>query len=293
MPIRLKVEPTSRPSSIPYMTRKTRFYSTPVQKVYDRTYYFHAAALYQVGVLLRAVGTEAQAARVEEAIDARLEALTNDMQAEVRRLEQVRDDNGIEAQVQYTGPLDIEARISTRRAAVYLGVLELWDRMVQIMDALRLTGIMTDQQFRDGVFVWRQQITRTVIENIGIARRAMIASRKANQETIKAQQERPTRKKPRATAGSGEAGPDAPEAGEEALPSPASGEEGALGPEATDAGAESGAIEDVGPREPTPDGASPDMMVEITDEHLADIHDLANETEDGTPVRKSRRRTPA
>ena len=295
MPARFTVEPSHQKSSVPYMVRKVRFYSTPVQRAYQRTYHIHTAALYQVGVLLRAVGTEKQAAHVEEAIDQRLETITTDMQTELKRLEQVRDDNGIADDVHYSAPLDIEAPISTRRAAVYLGILELWDRMLRVMDTLRLTAVITDQQFRDGVFVWRRQISQAVLANITVARRAMIARHKEMQV---AQEERrknphgPRRARP-AAAGADAGG----QAGTDETVSAAS--EGAIMPDGSltteSANGEVGeahetAGESVEENRDAAEMEHPDMAIEITDEHVADITNLANENEDGTP-RKTRRRS--
>ena len=291
MPARFTVEPSHQKSSVPYMVRKVRLFSTPVQRAYQRTYHIHTAALYQVGVLLRAVGTEKQAAHVEEAIDQRLETITTDMQAELKRLEQVRDDNGIADDVHYSAPLDIEAPISTRRAAVYLGILELWDRMLRVMDTLRLTAVISDAQFRDGVFVWRRQITQAVLANVGVARRAMIARHKemqAAQEERRKNPHGPRRARPAAP------GPDAGDlagTGEtaSALPEGAAMSENSL----TEAGANGGAGEATETVDGTPSASElehPDMAIEITDEDVADITNLANENEDGTP-RKTRRRS--
>lgn len=292
MPVRLTVEPP-RKSSVPYMIRKVRFFSTPVQRTYERTYTIHTAALYQVGVLLRAVSTEKEAAHIEEAIDGRLETITTDMQAEIKRLEQIRDDNGIADDVHYSAPLDIDAPISTRRAAVYLGILELWDRMLRVLDTLRLTAVISDQQFRDGVYVWRGQISKVVLANINVARRAMIARHK---ELLKAKEERrknphpPRRPRTTAPAAGGEspagdiAGgePSGEAAVAEVFASEGTGPEGPVSAsemvvEPTDAGQDAASAE------------HPDMALEITDEHMADIASLANENEDGTP-RKTRRR---
>ena len=294
MPARFTVEPSHQKSSVPYMVRKVRLFSTPVQRTYQRTYHIHTAALYQVGVLLRAVGTEKQAAHVEEAIDQRLETITTDMQAEIKRLEQVRDDNGIADDVHYSAPLDIEAPISTRRAAVYLGILELWDRMLRVMDVLRLTAVITDAQFRDGVYVWRRQISQAVLANITVARRAMIARHK---ELQAAQEERRNNPRPRrarpAAAGTDVGGQTGTDETASALPEGAAMSENSL----TEAGANGGAGDTSETAGELPDGTPsaselehPDMAIEITDEHVADITNLANENEDGTP-RKTRRRS--
>lgn len=297
MPVRLTVEPPRQKSSVPYMVRKVRFFSTPVQRTYERTYTIHTAALYQVGVLLRAVGTEKQAANVEEAIDKRLDTLTTDMQAEIRRLEQVRDDNGIADDVHYSAPLDIEAPISTRRAAVYLGILELWDRMLRVMDTLRLTAVISDKQFRDGVFIWRSQITQAVLANVGVARRAMIARHKELQETQEERRKNPRpSRRARPVEQSADAGPEAAATTDEVGPAP-SGEADVSEISSAEAGAngvaadpETGAESDGATQDPVLDAEHPDMALEITDAHVADIANLANEDEDGTP-RKTRRRS--
>ncbi len=296
MPVRLTVEPPRQKSSVPYMKRKVRFFSTPVQRAYERTYTVHTAALYQVGVLLRAVGTERQAASVEEGIDRRLETITTDMQAEIKRLEQIRDDNGIVDDVYYSAPLDIEAPISTRRAAVYLGILELWDRMLRVMDTLRLTAVINDKQFRDGVYVWRNQIARAVVANIQVARRAMIARHRELQET---QEERRKNPRPprhaRATTEGGEAveatnGTGVETSGETTTSEGVSAETNTNGADTgtETAGEHEGAAQDAS----AADLEHPDMALELTDEHVADITNLANENEDGTP-RKTRRRVAA
>ncbi|MHB8252140.1 MAG: hypothetical protein ACYDEV_00215 [Acidiferrobacter sp.] len=166
------------PNSVPYMTRRVRLFSTPAQRAYARAYDIHNTALYQAGVLLRIVGTDEQADKVEEGIDKRLDAMRADLDAEIKRLKQVRDDNGIDTEVSYTAPMDVEAHISTRRSAVYLGILEMWDTMIRLLDTLRLTGILTDKQFRTASNAWRKQILGVVIQNVQLANRAMMISRR-------------------------------------------------------------------------------------------------------------------
>lgn len=166
------------PNSVPYMIRRVRLFSTPAQRAYARAYDIHNTALYQAGVLLRIVGTDDQADKVEEGIDKRLDAMRADLEAEIKRLQQVRDDNGIDTDVEYSSPIDVEAHISTRRSAVYLGILEMWDTLIRLLDTLRLTGIMTDKQFRTASNVWRRQILGVVVQNVQLANRAMMISRR-------------------------------------------------------------------------------------------------------------------
>lgn len=283
MAVRFTVEPAQHKSSVPYMVRKVRFSSTPVQRAYERTYTIHTAALYQVGVLLRAVGTEKQAAHIEEAIDARLDRITADMQTELKRLEQIRDDNGIADDVHYSAPLDIEAPISTRRAAVYLGILELWDRMLRVMDTLRLTAVISDKQFREGVYVWRHQISQAVLLNIKVARRAMAARHK---ELLEAQEERRKNfrlRRANAPTGASDEASSSPSDTGTAIPS-----DGAPGADGETLVSD-GSMEQADNAQHEPSAEHPDMAIEITDEHVADIANLANEDEDGAP-RKARRR---
>lgn len=223
-------QPVKQRSSMPFMIRRLTLASQPVQRVYSRTYETTAYSLYALGVMLRAVGNEQQAVEVEKSVDESFTTLANDMQAETARLTQLLEDNGIMEQAKYTAPASLDAQVSTRRASAYLTILEGWDKMIRILDTLRLTEIITDHQYREGVYAWQRAISRLAYNNASIVSRAIrtahitrdkkrAAATKAREErvaaAIQARQERLLAEK--AAGALGEEIPDTQENHEEPL----------------------------------------------------------------------------
>jgi len=100
------------------------------------------------------------------------------VRAEHARLAQLREANGISATPRYTNPKRITVHISSPQLAQYTALIEELDRLMTVMDALWLTGVLTNKQRADGAHQWRTRVLRTGREIIDIERRARKSAEK-------------------------------------------------------------------------------------------------------------------
>jgi hypothetical protein len=116
--------------------------------------------------------------QVEEIVSKLIGALATELRAEHARLAQLREANGIGATPRYTNPRKITVHISSPQLAQYTALIEELDRLMTVMDALWLTGVLSNKQRADGDYQWRTRVLRTGREIIEIERRARVSAEK-------------------------------------------------------------------------------------------------------------------
>jgi hypothetical protein len=116
--------------------------------------------------------------QVEGIVGSLIGALAAELRAEHARLAQLREANGISATPRYTHPRRITVHISSPQLAQYTALIEELDRLMTVMDALWLTGVLTNRQRADGAYQWRTRVLRTGREIIEIERRARASAQK-------------------------------------------------------------------------------------------------------------------
>ena len=135
-------------------------------------------ALYGIDVVLRIIGDDEEMDQVEEIVGKLIGELAAELRAEHARLAQLRESNGISATPRYTNPKRITVHISSPQLAQYTALIEELDRLMTVMDALWLTGVLTNKQRADGAYQWRTRVLRTGREIIEIERRARASAEK-------------------------------------------------------------------------------------------------------------------
>ncbi len=128
--------------------------------------------------MLRILGDDAEMDQVEGIVGSLIGALAAELRAEHARLAQLREANGISATPRYTNPRKITVHISSPQLAQYTALIEELDRLMTAMDALWLTGVLTNKQRADGAYQWRIRVLRTGREIIEIERRARVSAQK-------------------------------------------------------------------------------------------------------------------
>jgi len=109
-------------------------------------------ALYGIDVVLRIIGDDEEMDQVEEIVGKLIGELAAELRAEHARLAQLRESNGISATPRYTNPKRITVHISSPQLAQYTALIEELDRLMTVMDALWLTGVLTNKQRADGAY---------------------------------------------------------------------------------------------------------------------------------------------
>lgn len=171
--------PSVRPdSSRPFLTQKVVLSSLHAQQVFDRGYEMCANALFSLSVVLRFIGSEAQAQEVDALVDALIDQGLGDLRQESRRLREVAESNGIENAIGYTSAKTVDAQITSPRAIRYLAIIGEFDGMLALMDALWLSSVVTDAQYARGVYEWKRRILRLAGQIRQMASRAVLAARR-------------------------------------------------------------------------------------------------------------------
>jgi hypothetical protein len=171
--------PAARQSfSRPVFDQTITIQSNHAQRLLDRGFLLVVRALYGIDVVLRILGDDAEMDQVEGIVGALIGALAAELRAEHARLAQLREANGISATPRYTNPRKITVHISSPQLAQYTALIEELDRLMTVMDALWLTGVLTNKQRADGAYQWRIRVLRTGREIMEIERRARASAEK-------------------------------------------------------------------------------------------------------------------
>jgi hypothetical protein len=165
-------------NSRPFLTQTVVLSSLHAQQVFDRGYEMCANALFSLSVVLRFIGSEAQAQEVDALVDALVDQSLEDLRQESRRLREVAESNGIENAIGYTSARTVEVQITSPRAIRYLAIIREFDGMLAQMDALWLSSVVTDSQYARGVYEWKRRILRLGGQIRQIASRAVLAARR-------------------------------------------------------------------------------------------------------------------
>ena len=164
--------------SRPVFDQTIRIQSNHAQRLLDRGFLLVVRALYGIDVVLRIIGDDEEMDQVEEIVGNLIGELAAELRAEHARLAQLRETNGISATPRYTNPKRITVHISSPQLAQYTALIEELDRLMTVMDALWLTGVLSNKQRADGAYQWRTRVLRTGREIIEIERRARASAEK-------------------------------------------------------------------------------------------------------------------
>jgi len=167
-----------RTYSRPVFDQTVTIHSNHAQRLLDRGFLLVVRALYGIDVVLRILGDDEEMDQVEEIVGKLIGELATELRAEHARLAQLREANGISATPRYTNPKRITVHISSPQLAQYTALIEELDRLMTVMDALWLTGVLTNKQRADGAYQWRTRVLRTGREIIDIERRARTSAEK-------------------------------------------------------------------------------------------------------------------
>jgi len=171
--------PAARQSfSRPVFDQTITIQSNHAQRLLDRGFLLVVRALYGIDVVLRILGEEAEMDEVEGVVSALIQELAQALAEEGARLAKLREDHGVTALPRYTNPEAIQVRISTPQVAQYTALIQELDRLMVTMDALWLTGILTNKQRAQGAYAWRTRLLRTGRQIIDIERRARASALK-------------------------------------------------------------------------------------------------------------------
>lgn len=164
--------------SRPFVVHKLPLNSFHAQQIYRRGFETASNALYSLSVVLRFIGSDEQARQVEAFVDEHLTNTIKDLQAESARLAKLMENDGIDAQVGYSGPQVFDVKISSPRILRFLNLVKEYDQMVAKLDALMLAEAIDENQYSVGIYEWKRRLLRLANRFRTQASRAVIAARR-------------------------------------------------------------------------------------------------------------------
>lgn len=177
--------------SNPFFVQTVTINSLHAQQVFERGFRYCAKGVFALSVILRMLTTEKQAREVEGIVDERLNKAFEEIRSEAARLEQLAEANGIEfGAIQYSNPKQIDAQITSPRAARYLGIIREFDGVVARLDTLWLSGLIPDGEYSTVLYRWKRNLLRLAGSIRMLAIRAIAAARRKREEERKAKQEK-------------------------------------------------------------------------------------------------------
>lgn len=169
------------PSSRPFMVQQYSLQSFHAQQVFKRGFDIYSRSVYSISVVLRAVATEENVREVEGFLDEKLNNASEDLQHEIAQLVKTAEDNGITCgNVDYSNPGTVEAKISSHRSARYINLIREYDNLVANLDALWLSGMVSDRDYSQKIYEWKRRILRIANHARGVVRQLAAESRKRN-----------------------------------------------------------------------------------------------------------------
>ena len=170
--------PDRKPAfSRPVFEQRFLVASDHAQRLLDRGFHLVVRALYGIDAVLPIIGEEAETAEVEALVTGLIATCATELQGEHARLEKLCEDHGVSERPRYTHPEEVKVRVSSPQVAQFAVLIRALDALMIVMDALWLTGVLTNQQRADGAYAWRRRVLRLGREIIAIERRAQAAAR--------------------------------------------------------------------------------------------------------------------
>ena len=166
-------QPSKPRRNMPYVYRVARWTHGATEVVYVRGYEIGNRALFQLETMPRPPESEAKVAHLERMIDQRLAALARDLNEAASSIHRVLEENGVVWPGKPAPRVVIQAPVSTRRAAVYLGLLEDFDALAEALEVLHRAGLVTKNAYRRAIYGWQRRLVRWALSTAATIQRDM------------------------------------------------------------------------------------------------------------------------
>lgn len=169
----------SQSSSMPFITMKFQLKSFNAQKTFDRGFQAAAESLFTLGVLVRALTTEAHAVEVDALVSTEMDQAAKDLTSEMERLQALADANGIVAEgITYSRPVECEAQVTSPRASLLVKLIKDFDKLVGLVDALWIAQVIRDSERNKIIYDSQRKILRLGGVFRNLATRAMASTQR-------------------------------------------------------------------------------------------------------------------
>lgn len=172
------IPPTSSGVSVPAFEQLVKLNTLQAQKVMSRVFSRAAGSLYRIDVILRIIGSDLDAERVEVVINTMLNEVEEALQDAHKEMTSLLEENGIAGLPVYDAPTSETVRITSPHVARFLALVRKLDNLIAHIDALWLSGLMSNKERNDAVYRWQQRIIGLGSRIIGLERRARQAAQR-------------------------------------------------------------------------------------------------------------------
>lgn len=161
-----------QPLSRPVFRQRLVINSLQAQRIMARSFGRVANALFSMDVILRIIGNQQDINRIETLIKDHFEKLSTDMSDEIRRLETLKQEQGIDSLPEYSVPEEYSIEITSPEIAHFTHLIRNLDKLMGIIDTLWLNSVLSSQQRSDATYEWQQRLMKLAGRIIGIEKRA-------------------------------------------------------------------------------------------------------------------------
>lgn len=158
-----KKVPNKQPEySRPFLPPQTiKLNSMHSQQAFSRGFTQYAEGVYLLSIILPIYATPEQVKEADEISINRQSVITGELDNESLRLDELANSNGIEFQLLgYTTPLNMSYTIETPRAFRFIEIMRKFDKLIEKIDTLWLTGCIDDKEYNNHVYTWKRKIIR-------------------------------------------------------------------------------------------------------------------------------------
>lgn len=171
MALMKQIEGDRKAKSAPVIKQKLSLSTLSSQKVMIRSFEKLAESLFQISVILRAIGEREHVDDAEEILNKHFEAASTDIEAKIEQMKQLAEQNGISINPDYTNQVTYELEINTPHLARFIGLVGRMDDLVSMIDSLWLHSILDDRQASNARFEWGRRMINVAGRIIGLSRK--------------------------------------------------------------------------------------------------------------------------
>lgn len=170
MALMKQIEGDRKAKSAPVIKQKLSLSTLASQKVMVRSFEKLAESLFQISVILRAIGEREHVDNAEEILNKHFETASTDIEAKIEQMRQLAEQNGISINPDYTNQVTYELEINTPHLARFIGLVGRMDDLVSMIDSLWLHSILDDRQASNARFEWSRRMINVAGRIIGLSR---------------------------------------------------------------------------------------------------------------------------
>ncbi len=171
MALMKQVDGDRKAKSAPVIKQELSLSSLSAQKVMTRSFEKLAESLFQISVILRAVGEREHVDDAEDIINEHFQTANKDIEAKIEQMKKLAEQHGVNISPDYTNQVKYELEINTPHLAQFIGLVGRMDDLVSMIDSLWLHSILDNRQASNARFEWSRRMINVAGRIIGLSRK--------------------------------------------------------------------------------------------------------------------------